>query len=178
MTSRVTRAVSVGASTASGLEAGPGASPRAALHKLCVRPLPSLVAKELLVRKHYLHSMPGGTRLSFGVFDGGRLMGALTLGVGPKLGHRRVKGATTEDCSTLTRLWLSDELPRNSESRVIGVVLRALKRHTCLKFVLAYAPIRRLATWARYIRPQAGCTPGRAVLAHAAVRPGRWGLRA
>ena len=132
-------AASVGVSTASVLGAGPGASPRAALHELCVRPLPLLVAKELLVRKHYLHSMPGGTRLSFGVLVGERLMGALTLGVGPKLGHRLVEGATPDVCATLTRLWLSDELPPNSESRVIGVVLRALKRHTCLKFVLAYA---------------------------------------
>ena len=30
-------------------------------------------------------------------------------------------------------------MPPNSESRVIGVVLRALGRHTRLKFVLAYA---------------------------------------
>ena len=137
--SRVTGAVSVEASTASLLGAGPGASPRAALHQLCVRPAPFRIAKELLVRKHYLRSMPGGTRLSFGIFLSDRLMGALTLGVGPKLGHRLVEGAKADDYATLTRLWLSDELPPNSESRVIGVVLRALKRHTRLKFVLAYA---------------------------------------
>ena len=135
----MTGAVGVGVSTASGLEAGPGASPRAALQQLRVRPIPFRIAKELLVLRHYLHSMPGGTRLSFGVFVGKRLLGALALGVGPKLGHRLVEGATAGDCVTLTRLWLSDELPRNSESKVIGVVLRALRRHTCLKFVLAYA---------------------------------------
>ena len=135
----MTGAASVEASTASGPGAGPGASPRAALHELCVRPIPFTLARELLVREHYLHSIPGGTRLSFGVFVGERLMGALTLGVGPKLGHRLVVGAKADDCVTLTRLWLSDELPPNSESKVIGVVLRALKRHTSLKFVLAYA---------------------------------------
>ena len=139
VTSRVTRAVSVEASTAPVLGARPGASPRAALHQLFVGHVPFRVAKELLVRGHYLRSMPGGTRLSFGIFVGRRLTGALTLGVGPKLGHRLVEAARAEDCVTLTRLWLSDEMPSNSESRVIGVVLRALKRHTCLKFVLAYA---------------------------------------
>ena len=77
--------------------------------------------------------------MSCGVFVGRSLKGALTLGVGPKLGHRLVEGAKADECATLTRLWLSDELPLNSESRVIGVVLRALKRHTRLKFVLAYA---------------------------------------
>ena len=135
----MTGAASVGASTASVPGAGPGASPRAALHQLRVRPLPFRIAKKLLVREHYLHSMPGGTRLSFGIFVGARLLGALTLGVGPKLGHRLVEDTKADECATLTRLWLSDELPPNSESRVIGIVLRALKRHTCLKFVLAYA---------------------------------------
>ena len=75
-----TSAAGVGASTASGLGAGPGASPRAALHDLQIRPIPHRLAKQLLVREHYLHSMPGGTMLSFGAFHGTRLVGALTLG--------------------------------------------------------------------------------------------------
>ena len=61
----MTSAVSVEASTASVLEAGPGASPRAALQQLQLRPIPFRVAKELVVREHYLHSLPGGTRLAF-----------------------------------------------------------------------------------------------------------------
>jgi hypothetical protein len=89
-------------------------------------------------RHHYLHSLPSGTRLSFGVFNDSRLMGTLTLGVGPLNAYSLVDGATPDDCLTLTRLWLSDELPRNSESRFIGVVLRSLKRHTSLKFLVSY----------------------------------------
>jgi hypothetical protein len=97
------------------------------------------VAKGLLERNHYLHSLPGGTRLAFGVFLENRLLGAATLGVGPTNAHCLVEGATPDDCLTLTRLWLSDELPRNSESRTIGVLLRALGLHTSVKFVLSYA---------------------------------------
>lgn len=133
------RAASVGASIASSLEAGPGASPRAALHLLRVRPLPIRVAKALLVREHYLHSLPGGTCLAFGTFVCSRLLGALTFGVGPTNAHRLVEGATSDDCLTLTRLWLSDELPSNSESRVLGVVLRSLRQNTNLKFLVSYA---------------------------------------
>ena len=135
----MTSVASVGASTASILEAGPGASPRAALQQLRVQPIPHGWARELLEREHYLHSLPGGTMLRFGVFLAVRLLGALTIGVGPKLGHRLVGGASSQDCATLTRLWLSDELPANSESRVIGIILRSLDRHTSLKFLLAYA---------------------------------------
>jgi hypothetical protein len=97
------------------------------------------IARRLLEREHYLHSYPGGTKLAFGAFLGPRLMGDLTLGVGPINAHLLLDDATPDDCLTLTRLWLSDELPKNSESRFIGVVLRSLRKHTDLKFLLAYA---------------------------------------
>ena len=119
--------------------AGGGSTPTSALQSLRVLPVPICIAKTLLVREHYLHSMPGGTRLAFGVMCAGRLQGALTLGAGPKSAHRLVSGTAPHDCATLTRLWLSDEVPRNSESRVLGVVLRALKRNTSLRFLITYA---------------------------------------
>jgi len=116
-----------------------GSRPTSPLHCLQVRPIPLMAAKALLVREHYLHSMPGGTRLAFGVFMGNRLMGTITFGVGPYLAHRLVEGASPDDCLTLTRLWLSDELPANSESRVLGIALRALKKHSSVKFLVTYA---------------------------------------
>jgi hypothetical protein len=98
-----------------------------------------VLARRLLEREHYLHSFPGGTKLAFGAFVGARLLGALTLGAGPSNAYSLVDGATPDHCLTLSRLWLSDELPHNSESRFIGVVLRALKRNTRLKFLVSYA---------------------------------------
>lgn len=118
---------------------GGGSTPTSALHQLKVRPVPFRIAKAVLVRHHYLKSMPGGTQLALGAFVGLRLQGVLTLGVGPPMVFRLVDGADPSDCATLSRLWLSDALPRNSESRVLGVILRALKRHTSLKFLVSYA---------------------------------------
>ena len=132
-------AASVEASTVRRRRTRPGASPRAALQRIRVRPIPKRVAKELLEREHYLKSLPGGTKLAFGAFVGKRLLGALTLGVGSIQGHSLVEEASQGDCITFTRFWLSEALPSNSESRVIGVVMRALRRHTSLKFVLSYA---------------------------------------
>ncbi|MBN1366516.1 MAG: DNA methyltransferase [Dehalococcoidales bacterium] len=83
--------------------------------------------------------MPGGTKLSFGIFLNNRLLGAVTFGVGPFLAYRLVKEATPEDCICLTRLWLSDELPSNSESRILGILNRYLHRYTDLKFIIAYS---------------------------------------
>ena len=119
--------------------AGGGASPTPALQSLQVRPIPIRSAKAILVGEHYLHSMPGGTQLAFGMFLESRLLGALTLGVGPFNSHSLVEGAAPGDCLTLSRLWLSEELPKNSESRVLGVVTGSLTKHTNLKFLLSYA---------------------------------------
>ena len=119
--------------------AGGGATPTPALHSLQVQPIPILMARRLLEREHYLHSLPGGSKLAFGVFLGSRLMGALSLGVGPLNAFSLIDGATSDDCLTLTRLWLSDSLPQNSESRFLGVVLRSLKHHTRVKFLISYA---------------------------------------
>ncbi len=136
-----------GASSAGGVgtarpvnqQAGGGSSPTPALHEIVVKPVPISIARRSIEAHHYLHSLPAGTRVAFGVLLGTRLLGALTLGVGPKQAHSLVEGATPDDCLTLTRLWLSDLLPPNSESRVLGVVLRALHRHTNLKFLISYA---------------------------------------
>jgi len=110
-----------------------------ALHALQLIPISHIEAKNLLVGHHYLRSFPGGTKLCFGVLMSNRLLGALTLGVGPFLGYKIVSDANPDDVVTLTRFWLSDELPSNSESKVLGLALRALKKDTCLKFVLAYS---------------------------------------
>lgn len=135
----MTCAAGVADSTSPDQGAGPGATPRATLHDLIVRPIPVVIARRIIEGHHYLHTIPAGTRLSFGVFLDRRLLGALTLGVGPKLAHKLVKGADAGDTATLTRLWLSDALPKNAESRVLGVVLRALSRNTSLKFLITYA---------------------------------------
>lgn len=118
---------------------GDGATPIPALQALRIVCLSMKRVRPLLLAHHYLHSVPAGTQIAFGVFLSERMQGALTLGVGPSHAYCLVEGAEPKDCLTLTRLWLSDALPRNSESRVLGVVLRLLKRHTSLKFLLSYA---------------------------------------
>ena len=119
--------------------AGSGASPTPALQSLRVSPVPLKIAKKMIVQNHYLHSLPGGTQMAFGVFIGARLLGAITLGVGSFNASSLVENAEASDCLTLSRLWLSEELPKNSESRIIGAVLRSLRKNTGLKFLLSYA---------------------------------------
>jgi hypothetical protein len=132
-------AASVMASTASSQEAGRGSIPTAALHSILVKPIPFVAAKTLMARNHYLHSLPGGTKLTFGSFVGERLFGAMSFGAGPANAFSLVYRASPDDCMVLTRLWLSDSLPRNSESRVISIIIRSLRQHTRVKFLVSYA---------------------------------------
>lgn len=120
-----------------------GASPTTSLQptpqELELRIVPPAIAANVIVRNHYLHSMAAGLRLCFGIFAGDRILGAIVLNAGPVGAPRLVAGATSQDCLTLARLWLDDALPRNSESRVLGLLVRVLRRFTAVKFLLSYA---------------------------------------
>ena len=106
---------------------GGGASPTPALQDLFVKPVPNNIARSIVERHHYLHSFPGATKLAFGVFVGFGLQGAVVLGCGPVNAYSLVSGANPDDCLALTRLWLSDDPPGNSESKVIGSVIRGFE---------------------------------------------------
>ncbi len=120
-----------------------GAGPTPALHlsprELELRVVPHGVAAALFVRHHYLHSAPAGVKLTLGVFADGRLAGAVAFNAGPINAHRLLKGAQRGDGLCLARLWLADDLPRNSESRVLGLVVRRLRRATTVRFLVSYA---------------------------------------
>ena len=120
---------------------GGGVEPTSALQPrdLTVRVVPPSVAADIFVRWHYLHAAPAGVKLTFGVFAGARLAGAVAFNAGPINGHRLVEGARREDCLCLARLWLSDALPPNSESRVLGLCIRMLRKHTNTRFLVSYA---------------------------------------
>lgn len=126
-------------STASHHKAGSGPNPRAALQTLRVAPVSMTVARDVLKREHYLHSFPGGTKLSFGVYLEQSLEGVVTFGAGPCQAYRLVDGAGRQDCLGLTRFWLSDGLPPNSASSVLGFLIRRLRKHSNLKFLITYA---------------------------------------
>ncbi|MDQ2745591.1 MAG: hypothetical protein M3Z66_25325, partial [Chloroflexota bacterium] len=99
---------------------------------------PSIV-RDLVEHHHYLRSMPAAPRYCFGVTLHGQLVGAVVFTTGARLGHKLLAAAKPQDVLTLARLYLLDEIPKNSESRVLGIVLRYLRTHTACKLVLSYS---------------------------------------
>ena len=130
---------SVMVSTTSIREVRAGSIPSPALHDIIVRPIPTIAARDIITKNHYLHSYPGCTKLCFGAFVRNSLQGAVTFGAGPANAFRLVDNVPINECLTLTRLWLSEELPPNSESRVIAISIRYLKKYTRVKFLVTYA---------------------------------------
>ena len=102
--------------------------------------IPHIVARSVCRRYHYSGSYPGGSLFNFGMFVRKRLLGVAVLGVGPVNVYQFFEGALPSEVVCLTRFWLDDRLGRNAESRVLGIVLRLVRRHQSLvKAVVAYS---------------------------------------
>ncbi len=116
-----------------------GRPSRSILKRIRVEQVAASVVHPLMEEHHYLQSMPMAPRRCYGVYFDGELLGGVVFTSGARNGHRLLAAANPHDVVTLARLWLSDELPTNSESRVLGVVLRDLRRTTTWKLLLSYA---------------------------------------
>ena len=128
--------------------AGPSSTLRAALQSslyfrpkdLVVKPISHMVARSLCEKHHYLKSYPGGALLNFGVFAHHALLGMAVIGVGAFNIHRLFRDAEPEEVVCLSRLWIDDRCGKNSESWVLGIICRSLRRwQTSIKAIVAYS---------------------------------------
>jgi len=98
---------------------------------LIVRPVSAKDANALVKRLHYSGKVTQNSQMHFGVFWRGSLEGAMQIG--PPIDKRRmarlVTGSGWHEFTELNRMAFSDRLPRNSESRALGVMFRLLRKH-------------------------------------------------
>lgn len=89
---------------------------------------------------HYSHSVFGITaEVCFKVLDGDRIVGAAIFGNPAGMGVLKKYGENGKyRTSELRRFVLADECPRNSESKLIAVMLRILKKKGFQR-ILSYA---------------------------------------
>lgn len=109
---------------------------------LIIRPITSAEARATVTRLHYSGKVVNNSQIHMGVFWEGRLEGALQFG--PSLDKRKtqglVEGTGWNDFIELNRMAFSERLPRNSESRALGVALRLLRKHAPhLQWVISFA---------------------------------------
>ena len=122
-----------------GVRIPPARSTSSEVKNLTVRAVSPRIIRHLIVERHYLHAMPAACWRCFGVYAENDLMGAAVFTAGPRHGYRVLTGARPQQVAVLARLWLSDDMPKNAESRVIGVLLRRLRRERQWKLLLSYA---------------------------------------
>jgi hypothetical protein len=109
---------------------------------LIVKPIKAAEANALVKRVHYSGKVVQNSQLHFGVYIGGRLEGAMQFG--PSLDKRKllsiVEGTQWNGFVELNRMAFSEALPRNSESRALGVAMRMLRKHAPhLEWVVSFA---------------------------------------
>lgn len=113
--------------------------PRSNLKSLRVEAVSSEVIKTLIIQGHYLHSMPATTTACFAVYQERELVGAAVFTIGSRSGYLILSAAKPQDVATLARFYLKDALPKNSESRVLSIILRMLRNLKPWKFLLSFA---------------------------------------
>lgn len=113
-----------------------------AAKQLLVAPISQAEAQATVERYHYSGRTVKNSQLHVGVFFNGKLEGALQFGPPLDRGNLLglVRGTQRQQLVELNRMAFSDQLPRNSESRALGIVLRLLrKRAPQLKWVVSFA---------------------------------------
>lgn len=109
---------------------------------IVLRPIDRRAADTLIKRVHYSGKVVNNSQLSIGVFYAGKLEGAMQFG--PSLDKRKMQGLVRDtgwnDFLELNRMAFSDVLPRNSESRALGIAMRMLHKHAPhIQWVVSFA---------------------------------------
>ncbi|WP_291355860.1 hypothetical protein [Desulfovibrio sp.] len=97
---------------------------------LYVAQIPGRLAREVIVRHHYSHSIVNNSYIHLGVFREGAFEGVLQWGYAlqPARAGKVVAGTVQGQYLELNRMWLSDDAPRNTESRAISYALKYIRR--------------------------------------------------
>ena len=95
-----------------------------------VAQLPCKDARGIITRFHYSHRVVNNSYLHLGVYLDGALEGILQFGymLNPARAGKVVEDTVQGQYMELNRMWLSDEAPRNSESRAISYAIKYIRR--------------------------------------------------
>lgn len=106
-----------------------------------IKVIDSASSRKIVERYHYSGKCTQNSQIHFGVFLNGKLEGALQFG--PSIDKRRMAqnlGIGFNESLELNRMAISDNCPKNSESRALGICLRLLKKtYPHLKIIISFA---------------------------------------
>lgn len=96
-----------------------------------------IVADRIIVEHHYAHKSAPNSFLSFGVYHWGKLSGALQVGYGIRPKKKGEYGS--DSVREFDRMWLSDEMPKFSETITLSLLHHYLRRaYPQIKHLISY----------------------------------------
>jgi hypothetical protein len=102
-----------------------------------IRPIPYKLAMRMVVQNHYLHRK-APCSFAFGLFDkeAGEFIGVITYGTPSSAPLRRGICGDSEKNNVieLTRLWVKDGTPKNTESFFIGNTIKKIDKEIVVSF--------------------------------------------
>ena len=109
---------------------------------IVLKPIDAHTAREFIKRVHYSGKVAQNSQIHIGAFLNDKLEGVMQFG--PSLDKRKIQGLVRgtgwNEFLELNRMAFTDALPRNSESRAIGIAMRLLRQHAPhLKWVISFA---------------------------------------
>ena len=109
---------------------------------ILIKPIKAHAANALVKKVHYSGKVAAGSTIHLGVFLNGKLEGALQFGTSINIrgSQKLVKDTLWNDFIELNRMAFTDNLPRFSESRAIGISIRLIKKkYPNIKWVLSFS---------------------------------------
>ena len=109
---------------------------------IILKPITAKEANELIKKLHYSGKVVQNSNIHIGVFLHGKLEGAMQFG--SSLDKRKIMGLVKDtgwnEFIELNRMAFSEALPRNSESRALGIAMKLLKKFAPhIKWVISFA---------------------------------------
>lgn len=100
---------------------------------------PNDEADNIIMKYHYSRKATPNRFMSMRINDGDGYI-QLGYGIRPHMKHAISKHITTKNYCEFDRMWLSDDMPKNSESQTIALLLSYLRQvYSHIKFVITYA---------------------------------------
>lgn len=98
--------------------------------RFCVKEIKRDIANAIVRKNHYSKKFVSTAIVHLAVVIDGFVLGVLQYGVAmnPASGGSIVTGTEIGDYLELNRMWLSDDAPRNSESKAISYSIKYIKR--------------------------------------------------
>jgi len=110
--------------------------------QIVIKPITATLANDFVRANHYSGKVVPNSQIHLGVFYFGKLEGVMQFG--PSLAKKNTIGLVSDTkwngFIELNRMAFSETLPRNSESRAIGIALRMIKKNApSIEWVISFA---------------------------------------